>query len=424
MQHGVRIVAVQFDSQCYPGGCFLKIAVYHNLPSGGAKRSLYEMLRRLAGRHYIDVYTLSSAEHDFCDLRPYSQHYSVAPFRASPLLRRPFGRLNQLIYLSDLMRLDRIDRQLADQIDRAQYDVVFVHHCRYRQSPALLRFLKTPAVYYCQEPPRWIYDPVVPRPYLTAPFQRPWHVRIDPLPKLYRTTLKRRDKANAQGCKVIMVNSHHSQELAWRVYGIQPMVCYLGVDVETFRPVACQPEHMVLSVGALTAVKGHDLLIEGISRLPLQSRPPLVIISNQDDPRERRYLECLAEQAGVQLSIRSIIRDPSELSEWYSRCTVTGYTPILEPLGLVPLEAAACESPVVGVREGGIRETIVDGMTGLLVERDPEAVADALNDLLLHPDVRAEMGRRGRLQVQWHWTWDITIAQVERGLNTAAAMSL
>jgi glycosyltransferase involved in cell wall biosynthesis len=287
----------------------VKIAIYHNLPSGGAKRSLFEMVRRMASRHQIEVYTLSSAEHDFCDLRPYSQRHSVAPFTPRSLLRRPWGRLNQLIYLADLMRLDRIDRGLAAHIDQAQYDVVFVHHCRYRQSPALLRFLKTPAVYYCQEPPRWIYDPVVPRPYLMSPFQRPWHVRIDPLPKLYRNALQRRDTWNAQSSKIIMVNSHHSHELVWRTYGVQPEVCYLGVDTEAFQPIACQPEYMILSVGALTANKGYDLLIEGISRLPLQSRPPLVIISNQDDPRERQYLERLAEQVDVRLQIRSIVRD-------------------------------------------------------------------------------------------------------------------
>jgi glycosyltransferase involved in cell wall biosynthesis len=398
----------------------MKIAVYHNLPSGGAKRSLFEVVRRMASRHHIDVYTLASAEHDFCDLRPYSRQHTVAPFTPLRLLRRPFGRLNQLIYLADLLRLDRIDRVLAAQIDRSKYDAVFVHHCRYRQSPALLRLLKTPTVYYCQEPPRWIYDPVVPRPYLTPPFQRPWHVQIDPLPKLYRSTLQRRDRSNAQSSKVILVNSHHSQELVWRVYGLQPKVCYLGVDTEAFQPRAGQPEQMILAVGALTANKGYDLLIAGIARLPAHMQLPLVIISNQIDPREKQYLERMAEQLDVRLQIRDIVHNSQDLSEWYSRCTITGYTPVLEPLGLVPLEAAACEAPVIGVREGGVRETIVDGITGLLTERDPETLANGLNDLLAHPDRRAEMGRQGRLRVQQHWTWDITTAQVERCLRTAA----
>ena len=397
----------------------MKIAVYHNLPSGGAKRSLFEMIRRMTDRHQIDVYTLASAEHDFCDLRPYSRQYNVTPFTPRRLLHRPFGRLNQLIYLSDLLRLNHIDRKIAEQIDRAQYDVVFVHHCRYRQSPAVLRYLKTPTVYYCQEPPRWIYDPALSRPYLIPPQQRPWHVRIDPLPKLYRATLQRHDKLNTQSSKIILVNSHHSHELVWRIYGIEPKVCYLGVDTEAFKPRACPAEPMVLSVGALTANKGHDFLLQGISRLPEQMRPPLVIITNQDDPRERRYLETMAEELNVCMQVRGIVRASDELSEWYSRSTITGYTPILEPLGLVPLEAAACEASAVGVREGGVRETIVDGLTGLLTEREPELLADALNDLLSHPEKRAEMGRQGRLRVQQNWTWDITAARAEYYLQAA-----
>ncbi|HTP07088.1 MAG TPA: glycosyltransferase, partial [Anaerolineae bacterium] len=196
-------------------------------------------------------------------------------------------------------------------------------------------------------------------------------------------------------------------------------VCYLGVDTEAFKPRACPAEPMVLSVGALTANKGHDFLLQGISRLPEQMRPPLVIITNQDDPRERRYLETMAEELNVCMQVRGIVRASDELSEWYSRSTITGYTPILEPLGLVPLEAAACEASAVGVREGGVRETIVDGLTGLLTEREPELLADALNDLLSHPEKRAEMGRQGRLRVQQNWTWDITAARAEYYLQAA-----
>lgn len=73
----------------------MNIAIYHNLPSGGGKRALHEMTRRLAERHALDVYTLSCAEHDFGDLRPYAKKYIVYPFQALPLVRRPFGRLNQ-----------------------------------------------------------------------------------------------------------------------------------------------------------------------------------------------------------------------------------------------------------------------------------------------------------------------------------------
>lgn len=399
----------------------MKIAVYHNLPSGGAKRSLSEMVKRLSVCHEVDVYTLSCADHDFADLRPFVQDHSVTPFAPLRLLRWPFGRLNQLIYLADLLRLDRLDRTLASRIDRGRYDVVFVHHCRYRQSPAVLRFLKTPTVYYCQEPPRWIYDPPIWRPYLVSPVRGPWHVHLDPLRKLYRQTLRRRDQLNAQSCQTLLVNSHHSRELMWRVYGKEPVVCYLGVDLEAFRPGACLREPMILSVGTVSPIKGYDLLIDGIAKIPAPKRPPLVIISNFTYPFEEIYLKQLAEQRQVSLQIRSLIRDEEELVGWYSRCQLTGYTPVLEPLGLVPLESMACETPVVGVREGGVRETVIDGVTGRLVDRDPDAVAEALSDLLSHPGLASEMGRNGRSWVQEQWTWDRTLARLGRFLIEAAS---
>ncbi len=384
----------------------MRIAIYHNLPSGGAKRSLYEMTRYLSQSHKIDAYSLSCAEHNFADLRSLVGNYLVFPFSTLPKFRSPFGRLNQLIYLLDLLRLDLMDRSLANKIDNEKYDVVFVHHCRYRQSPGVLRFLRTPTIYYCQEPPRWIYDPPIPRPDLSTRSHRTWYKHIDPLPSLYRYAVRRLDKLNVQGSSRILVNSHHSQENVWRIYGKYPSVCYLGVDTNEFTHVLCQREPIILSVGTINPVKGYDLLIMGIARLPENSRPKLVIISNQSDPQEKVFLERLAENNHVNMQIMPIISDSHELAVWYSRAQITGYTPVLEPLGLVPLESMACETPVVGIREGGVRETVIDGYNGILVDRDPDALADGLSDLLSEPQKALDMGQRGRNWVSQNWTWE------------------
>jgi len=395
----------------------MRIAVYHNLPSGGAKRSLFEMVRGLADKHEIDVYTLSCAEHEFADIRPFVNRYLITPFTPQGLLGSPFGRLNQLIYLADLLRLDRTDKRLAGEIEKDAYDVVFVHHCRYRQSPAIMRYLETPTVYYCQEPPRKIYDPSISRPYEGSDGFKKRLDRLDPLPRLYMGTLRRRDWLNVQSSAMILVNSYHSRENVWRVYGKEPTVCYLGVDLQEFQPISCSRENMVLSVGTVNPIKGHDLLIQAIGRLPDRNRPSLVIISNFSDGRERAYLEQLADQHKVCLQIKPIINDSSELATWYSRARVTGYTPVLEPLGLVSLESMACGTPLVGVREGGVRETVVDGVTGRLADRDPAAVAEALNDLLSHPAKAAEMGRQGRAWVEQQWSWLHTVNKVEQALE-------
>jgi starch synthase len=98
---------------------------------------------------------------------------------------------------------------------------------------------------------------------------------------------------------------------------------------------------------------------------------------------------------------------------------------IYEPLGIVNLEAMACETAVVATATGGIPEVVVDGETGRLVPIDQatdgtgtplkpdQYVADfaaALNEVVGDPDRAAEMGRAGRIRAQESFGWP-TIAE-------------
>lgn len=74
----------------------------------------------------------------------------------------------------------------------------------------------------------------------------------------------------------------------------------------------------------------------------------------------------------------------------YNKAQICVYAPVLEPLGLVPLESMACGTPVVGVREGGVLESIVHEQTGLLTERDPAQFAGAVQHLLSNPALALE----------------------------------
>src|SRR5205814_5766541 len=117
-----------------PAGC-VRIAVYHDLPSGGAKRTLYETMRRLSRQHHVDVYSLTTADHAFCDVRPFAYSTRTYTYRPSLLFRSPFGRLNQLQRWRDLERLAGLQSQIAGEIDRHGYDVVFAEPCRWTQAP-------------------------------------------------------------------------------------------------------------------------------------------------------------------------------------------------------------------------------------------------------------------------------------------------
>jgi glycosyltransferase involved in cell wall biosynthesis len=80
----------------------------------------------------------------------------------------------------------------------------------------------------------------------------------------------------------------------------------------------------------------------------------------------------------------------------------------------VPLEAMACEIPVLGTRSGGVTEVVVDGETGFLCEvGDIEAMAARAIDILTNPDLTREMGRKGRERVEQHFGKDMIVDQYE-----------
>ena len=109
-----------------------------------------------------------------------------------------------------------------------------------------------------------------------------------------------------------------------------------------------------------------------------------------------------------------------ELVNILNRASMMIYAPRLEPFGLAPLEAGACGVPVVAVAEGGVRETIVDGVTGLLVRNDPAEAAAALARLRSDPALARRLGANARMMVQDKWSFEASINQIELLLGNYA----
>ena len=76
---------------------------------------------------------------------------------------------------------------------------------------------------------------------------------------------------------------------------------------------------------------------------------------------------------------------------------------------------------MVAVAEGGVRETVVDGVTGVLVtDNAPEALGAALGRVLDRPDWARELGAAGRRAVRERWTWARAVEALEGHLRRAA----
>jgi phosphatidylinositol alpha-1,6-mannosyltransferase len=80
----------------------------------------------------------------------------------------------------------------------------------------------------------------------------------------------------------------------------------------------------------------------------------------------------------------------------------------VEGLGIVYLEASACELPVIAGKSGGAPDAVLEGKTGATVDgTDAAAIAIAVLALLDDPAKAKEMGKRGREWIEANWSWDI-----------------
>jgi glycosyltransferase involved in cell wall biosynthesis len=392
----------------------VRIAVYHELPSGGAKRALFETVRRLAEQHTVDVFSLSAADHEFCDLRPVVHGHRVASFEPLRPFRPPFGRLNRWRRWRDLHRLDRLAGEIAAEIDASGYDVVYVYPSRWTQAPSVLRHLATPTVYQVLEPLRSVHEPPISRPY--QGWWSPWVDRVDPVRHVYVRSARAVDALNTARASKLLANSRYTASNVCRVYGRSADVCYPGVDTATFRPLPGGVTHNgVLSVGEVRPGKGFDFVIAALATLPLRARSRLRIVANAEHPPERAYLADVARRLDVELLFEVGLSD-ERLVARYNEAAMVVYAPVREPLGLAALEAMACGVPVVGVAEGGVRETVVDGVTGLLVERDERQFAEAVATLLADEALRGRLGEQGRRHAVQRWSWEAAVEKLEQQL--------
>jgi glycosyltransferase involved in cell wall biosynthesis len=119
--------------------------------------------------------------------------------------------------------------------------------------------------------------------------------------------------------------------------------------------------------------------------------------------------------AAGRVAFLGIIPRP-ELVQRYYEADVFVFPPIWdEGFGIPPIEAMAAGAAVVASRSGALVETIVHGETGLLVEKnDPQALADAISELLADDPMRERMGQAGRRKVLESFTWNRIAAKTDR----------
>jgi len=396
----------------------MRIAVFHNLPTGGAKRVLHGFVSHLTeSGHSVDVFVPSTAREDFLPLKGAGAKATVFPVPKT-LSGSLYSFLRYIPPMEISLRdLEWTQRDIANAIDRGDYDIVFCEQDRFTMSPFFLKFIKKPTVYFCQQPSRF-NEKILREVSRRAGYRD----NLNPVRRWIRRQFAKRtpriDRKNASHARYVLVNSNFSKESVLRSYGLDSHVSYLGVDTGVFKPSGVPREGFVLSIGECAPKKGFDFLIRSLALIDHGIRPKLVLVCNSFNPGWREYLEQLAKQEGVDMEIMSLVVD-EELVALYNRAQLVLCAAYLEPFGLTPIEAMACGTPVIAVKEGGFKESVVHDQTGRLVERDLREFSKAISQLLAEPDVQRSMGQKGISAVRDFWTLKHAGERLEAHLRKA-----
>lgn len=203
----------------------------------------------------------------------------------------------------------------------------------------------------------------------------------------------------------------------------------IGIAAEQFR---FSPRHWqsgeplrLLTVARLVEKKGVEYAIRAVTLL-IETGISVQYAIVGDGPL-RSQLESLAKQLNVNDSVRFFgAQTRSSILEHYAACHLFVFPSCKatdgdqEGQGIVAVEAQACGIPIIASRSGGIPEVVIDSKTGALVpERDPVALAEAIQQLAARHDEWPSIGREGRTWVEAAFSHRLFMERTENLYHTA-----
>ncbi len=288
---------------------------------------------------YADLFT------SVYDPRPWPPAITGQRVTASFLDRVPRART---IYPKLLPLMDRAFRSF----DLRGYDLVLSsnHAC----AKNVRKPSGVPHVCYCHTPMRYAWDP--------------GFLELEDIGLAARLAVKglapylrRRDRAAAQascGPDIVIANSTFVAQRVRRYWERDAEVIHPPVDVGRFTAVAHQPEDYYLCLGRLVPYKRADLAVSACAAMNRQ----LKVVGTG------RALDALRAAAGPGTQFLGHVSD-DELPQLLSAARALLF-PGEEDFGIVPVEAHAAGLPVIAFGSGGVRDTVVDAVTGVLFD-DP-----------------------------------------------------
>ena len=302
-----------------------------------------------------------------CEAYPSADLFTLfhVPGSVSPVIERLRPRTSVLQRVPGIRRFYRYCLPLfpaaIEQFDLDQYDLVIsTSHCA---AKAVVKTGRARHLCYCFTPMRYAWDQ------FDAYFGegRVGTAKSRILKPVLRS-LARWDAATAGRVDRYVAISQHVASRIRRYYNRHADVIYPPVETAFFSPDdTVARENFLLIVSALVPYKRIDVAIEA-SRL---SNMPLRIVGGGP---ERDALSRLVAATGADVQLLGPLPDEAVRDQYRRAAAVL--LPGEEDFGIAPVEAQACSTPVVALGRGGALETVIDGITGVLVsEPTPQAFA-------------------------------------------------
>lgn len=319
----------------------MRIAIYHNLPSGGAKRVILGLTNQLTKRNHKVVLYTSNLGHKDLFFETQTQATKIVELNwLSPKSTRDYLNLIYFNYLNYL-------KNLARKIDGEDFDCIISGGDWITNTSLLSSFLETPCFHLAHEPKREFYQQTQAGRFKQIK-QFPW--------KLITHKLKKWEIKSLNECKKVIVNSIFSSKVFEKLIEDRDKIkiIYPFLSKQFLKETkSTNRKNFYLAIGNNVYLKGLGFVINSISPITRSNRFFLKIVTSGSS---KNYLQKVIGRKKIDnVEILTDVRD-KKLINLYKKAKLLLYFPRKEPFGLVPLEALSLSCPVIAINEGGFTE--------------------------------------------------------------------
>jgi glycosyltransferase involved in cell wall biosynthesis len=182
-------------------------------------------------------------------------------------------------------------------------------------------------------------------------------------------------------------------------------------------------QRVLLFLGRIHKSKGIDFALDAFAKLSREFSDVVFAVCGADDGFLKQCRE-LASRLGVRDRVRftGLLGDEEKLAAYHDSDLFVHVVEYMGGVGLVPLEAILCGTPVIV--SAGCGEVVKDAECGYVVEyRDVEGLKETIEHAFTNPDEGREMVRKGREYIERNLSWNVTIGRIERVYSRCIAQA-